>query len=187
MTTAPTRRKDPLGEARTDRADDDQPVTPAAIREIVVKIVGEARTALPDGVPDDSPIATATRDQLINMSNSMGIGHAAPVLTEEELRLCLEHARLIKANADIATRPQNARVGKPNPAVPAPEPDRFPPLRGAPESPVGKYRCKVAKRCSFQGQMFWVEVGSIIETRHYGPTGLQALVDQGLQLEALTE
>ena len=180
------RRRDPLGEARTDRGDS-SPVEEAPVREIVVKIVAEARAALPDGVPETSPIFASTRDAMIQMANDYDLGNAAPVLTEDELRLCLEHARQVKAKAALASQPQGARVGKPNPPVPAPEPDRIPPPRGVEASPVGRYRCKAAKRCAYQGQIFWVELGSVIDVRHYGAPGLQALIDQGLQLEALAE
>lgn len=180
-----TTKSDPLAQA--GRTKEGAPVQEADGKARAMALVVEARTEMPEGVKEDSPYLKMNRDALLQEASKAGIGLSV-FMDEEDLRLVLEferHLALEKAAPNVPHVGDGtpAEVRPAPPPVPAPPPNK-PKLRGVPESPSGMWRTTNDKpiNVSLQGQMTVVRSNALIELRHYGEAGVQALHDRGCKL-----
>lgn len=179
-------KSDPLTQAARTR--DGEPQEAVTGKEKAAELVAEAVDALPAGLPEDSPYIDRSRDAMLNEAAKLGITLGV-FMTEDELRIVLEHTRQTAIAKQVSTAPEGSGMRPEPPPVPPPPPDvpRVK-LRGVPESKSGMWivRNDQPKSVSLQGQICIIHPNSIIERRHYGDAQLQALADSGLKLEAFT-
>lgn len=147
--------------------------------EFARRIVVDAQAALPKGVPGASPYAKLPKEGMLHEASRLDIV-VGPLLSDEELRVVIEHARMKLMNA-----------GAPKPSPPAPPVPMQPvvpvKIRGLKPSPTNAWIVKHSgerpKQVSVgNGQMAAMRNGARIELRHYSPQILQGMVDQGLDL-----
>lgn len=182
------RPTDPLEDAKIDR--NNEPVDNRNPKAIAAAIVAAARKALPNGVPEGSPFLSMTHDGMLQEANRTNLA-ASAIFTELELRLVLEHRRHTTMQLPHTGVPVGSKLEDPPTPVPEPPPKRTTapaPVTKAtePEPNATRWRVKnePKRSFSFEGQMFQLHQGAIIELRHYGAAGIAAIRAQGAELEA---
>lgn len=185
MANPKSTKSDPLTQAARTR--EGEPQEAATGREKADELVHEAHHALPAGLPDDSPYAAKemNRDKMLQEAAKAGITLGV-FMSEEDLRIVLEHERQQALAKQVSTAPQDSGVRPEPPPVPPPLPDKpRAKLRGVPESSTDMWitRNEQPKMISLQGQMCVIHANSIIERRHYGDAQLQSMADSGIKLE----
>jgi hypothetical protein len=158
-------------------------------KDIVTKVVLAARKALPDGIPDGSPYAKASRDTMLNDAALRKVD-IAPLLSENDLRFVMEHERLKIMTAPLAGNPADAKPQPhmpPVPMQPTPPPRRK--IRGLKESPTGKWRVvnREPKTVSVGGAITKLHMGTVVERRHYTDVEMQGMVEQGVEFEPIAD
>lgn len=148
-------------------------------KEIASRLILEAETALPKGMPANSPYLKYGRDELLSEAARLDM-RFGPFLEIEDLRLVVEH-----------NRQKLITLGAPTLVDPAPPvPHHVAPkvkIRGLKESPTDTWVVRDAREkppliSVGGGQMARLRNGSILELRHYSPVILQGIVDQGITL-----
>lgn len=155
-------------------------------------LIAAAKQLFPNGLPLDSPFAKASKDELLQAANMANMPFGA-LMSPEELALVLEFGRVKLSQLPAAKTPVGSTVRDVPPPVPLQPLPAKPPgarkIRGVPPSETNMWRVKNAqpKTCSLQGQIFQLRPGAVIELRHYGPDGMRALAEQGVEFEPITE
>lgn len=167
-----------------------EPLAQKNAKELATDLVKAARKALPDGIAEDSPFKTWSRDALINEAAKREIT-AAGMMQEEDLRLVMEHHRRKMMAAPHSSLPADAKPQASNPAVPMqPAPPPRKKIRGLKESPSNRWRVTNATPIPVSvggGQVSTLRAGAIIERRHYSDQILEGMVAQGLKLEPIED
>lgn len=185
MSTAPTasatKAKDPLAAAKIDKAG--APV--ANPREQVVTLVAAAKERFSSGVPEGAVFYGMPRDRMHAAANGYNLGSLVSLVSDEELRLLL-HAAHVDRQASMMPPGHHQGEGFRGPiAASTPGPSDSSTHAEPPSSPAKRWRVVHGKRCSLNGQLFWVERGSIIRENDYGTGDVQKMVGAGLVLEAI--
>lgn len=161
-------------------------------KELARKLLADAVKAMPTGVQANSPFADMSRDAMLAESNRSGLT-VAVLLSTDELRVVLEHQRQVKiATTPVAGTPVGGKPRAAPPPVPPPAPKRRS-VRGLKPSPTGKWIVRLPntpdgrqqRTLSIGGQVVTLRTGAVIEARHYEDFQLQAMIDQGVDLEPL--
>jgi crotonobetainyl-CoA:carnitine CoA-transferase CaiB-like acyl-CoA transferase len=170
---------DPLTQASV--AEDGAKIGKRKVQEMRDKTLAEARGILDaPGFADvgANAFAELKEHELRGECVKRGIV-SANIMSVEEMATVL-HA------ADLKRRRDLIKVRAPAPAIEQPGLARIPRMRGLPPSKDGKFRAKADKLVSVAGYSTKVHAGAILELAGYGARALESLVEQGLELEAVT-
>lgn len=173
---------------------DGEQVRKKEAKEQARDLVASASKAMPSGIQANSPFVDMSRDAMLSEANRTDL-IVGMLLSTDELRLVLEHQRQEKIRTTpVAGTPVG---GKPREAPPPVPMQVVPPrkIRGLKPSPLNKWKVNVPwnngigpqRQISIGGQMVTMRTGMIIELRHYEDNQLQAMIDQGVELEPLTD
>jgi hypothetical protein len=171
------RRLDALAAAALDQNGEQVSVNHS--KDAARELVRSAAAALPGGLPEASPYRKFARDALLAEAARLDM-RLAPLMTEEELPLVLEHMRQqIVAGA----KPSPVPAQPPVPMQPAPPVK----IRGLKPSESGRWVVRTnptdkPKNVSIGGQMTTLRTGKVIDAAYYGPGQIQSIVDQGVKL-----
>lgn len=184
MATAPrVQKSDPLTQAM--RTSGGESVERESGKAKAQAMVDEAREGMPAGVPENSALHAMNRDRLLGEANRVGITLGV-FMEEADLRLVLAYEDSVMEHQHVASTPQHAAPRGPMPPVPASPPNKFK-VKGIEESPINAWRAtnKDPITVHFKGQAFLVRHRAVIELRHYGEAGVQAIANAGVPLKAL--
>lgn len=169
------------------------PITQASVAEDGVKIgkrkaqemrdraLAEAREILDapgHGDVGSNPFGELKEHELRGECVKRGIV-SANIMTLEEMATVL-HAGDTKRRRDLA------KARAPSPPIEQPAAARTPQVKGLPASADGKYRVKSDKTVAVHGYTTKLHAGAIVDVVGYGVRSLESLVEQGLELEAIT-
>lgn len=160
------------------------PLKERSLKEIAQDAVAEAKRALPEGLPPDSPYKTLATGEVISEAARYGF-RLGTYITEDDLRLVTELLRQRSASA-----PQN-KPREPAPPVPM-QPATPLKIRGLKPSPSNTWRVECPadkpKQVSVgRGQMAMLRNGAIVNANHYSQAVLQSFVDQGVKMHPIEE